>query len=343
MKALVLEQENGVATVLREDGQVLRARRDWAVGDQVDWEDNVIPFPRRKRRWARGVAAAALAVTLLTGSYTYTTAWACSYVSLETEEASVELAVNRLGQVIQVTALEEDEASRALAEDLTRQLKQKPVEEAVDAALKELRAQGKLDGETPVIAGITDGDADRAARIAQRLEEDPGSVQAVEVSPSQREEARANDRGSARFVLEQQGMTPFQPGEGPPEAPAPQEQDPEEGQAPDQGQPPAQEGREASEQAPAPEQADPGQPQEQPDQPAWDQAPPEVPQDRTEETSPQAPARDEQPQEESTPRQGDRQQPGGSPPGEGQAPEAPQGGPGEGPQQPGGPGPGGQQ
>ena len=286
MKALVLESEKGRTVALREDGEVVTVAGVWTVGERMDLpEAKVLPFPRKKRRWVQAVVAASLALVVLTGSYTYTTAWACSYVSLETEEASVELAVNRLGQVIEVKAL--DENSTRLAESLTQELQRKPVTEAVDLAVERFREDGRVAAEEPVVAGVTDENEQRAARLTEEIGRGE-ELQAVEVSPEQRREARKQNMGGGRFVWEQRAA-PEEPAD-----PAAREEPAEENSLPEE--PEGEEIPEAEPEQPgvnAPrEQEEPGQHGPSREEPSED--PPE----RSEESAPRQPDREEQPPEE---------------------------------------------
>ncbi|MBQ6206631.1 MAG: hypothetical protein IJK52_06080, partial [Oscillospiraceae bacterium] len=62
----------------------------------------------RKSPWFRGAIAAAAALVILSGSVTYNTAFACSYVSIDVDESSIELSINRMGRVIAVNAISAD-------------------------------------------------------------------------------------------------------------------------------------------------------------------------------------------------------------------------------------------
>lgn len=113
MKAIILERRGEYAAALREDGVVVRTRRSGEVGDAIELRAEIVRFPGHRQKRMRSAVAAALAVVILGGSYTYTTASACSYVSLDVEETSVELSVNRLGRVIGVRGLNGDSAAAA--------------------------------------------------------------------------------------------------------------------------------------------------------------------------------------------------------------------------------------
>ena len=161
MKAVVLEIRDGEAAVLREDGVVVRVRRQCEVGDTIELaEEKKILSLRSFRTLA---AAACLAVVLTTsGVYGYTTALACTYVSVDVagenaDEAeyssagSVEYALNRRNRVIGVKAL--DASGEAAAEELMRRgVKGMTLGEALDLTGEVL--QGKDSAEEDAGAGL---------------------------------------------------------------------------------------------------------------------------------------------------------------------------------------------
>ena len=141
MKGLVLEIRDGLAAVLREDGQVVTTDLPCQVGETIELPAEVIPFetgakPKpNRRRWIGGLAAAAVALAVIGGGYSYNTAFASSYLSVDAQGASVELSLNRRGQVIDVRAVDED--SVILAQELSATLDRLPVEEALGRVLAE--------------------------------------------------------------------------------------------------------------------------------------------------------------------------------------------------------------
>ena len=169
MKALVLEKRNGLAAVLREDGVYVTTAQPCEVGETIELSEKVVAFPRRKNRWLRSAVAAMLALVLFTGSYSYLAATAHAYVSLDVEEASVEVSVNRLGRVISVNALNEDSAE--LAHTLNEEMRGKKVEDAMTGAMEHFREDGVFeDPEQFVIAGVTSGSEERREALAETVE-----------------------------------------------------------------------------------------------------------------------------------------------------------------------------
>jgi len=239
MKAVVLEIKDGVAAALREDGVVVRTSAACRVGETIELDAAERTKARgrtRRARWLRTAVAAVLALTLTGGTY-YTTSVAAAYVSLDTEETSVEFSVNRLGQVIGVQAMNEE--SQALAETLRGDVRRKPVEDALNAAMHRLYDEGFLhegaEKET-VVAGVTAGNSARCARLSEAVERSVGceggrgaALYLEEVTPLERREARARELSGGRYLFEQrQGGFPgaggpppgaLPPGAPPPEAP----------------------------------------------------------------------------------------------------------------------------
>ena len=211
MKALVLEKRNGLAAVLREDGVYVTTAQPCEVGETIELSEKVVALPRRKNRWLRSAVAAMLALVLFTGSYSYLAATAHAYVSLDVEEASVEVSVNRLGRVISVNALNEDSAE--LAHTLNEEMRGKKVEDAMTDAMEHFREDGVFeDPEQFVIAGVTSGSEERREALAETVERaarevgaKDGEIFTFEVSRDERREARDQDMSGGRFAFEQRG------------------------------------------------------------------------------------------------------------------------------------------
>ncbi len=207
MKGIVLEKRNGYAAVLRDDGLVVKARITAEVGDQVELNDGSAAAPKHGRpvmRIVRTAVAAVLALAITGGAYGYTNVAAASYVTLDTEESSVELSVNRMGRVVGVRALDED--SEELARALYADIRRKPVEDAVDAAME------RMDGAGTVVAGILGENERRAASLQQAVERgacrgEHGDLEfiALEVSREDRREAGEHDMSAGRFAFERDG------------------------------------------------------------------------------------------------------------------------------------------
>ena len=324
MKGLVLEIRDGLAAVLREDGQVVTTDLPCQVGETIELPAEVIPFEKEskpkagRRRWIGGLAAAVVALAVIGGGYSYNTAFASSYLSVDAQGASVELSLNRRGQVIDVRAVDED--SVILAQELSATLDRLPVEEALEQTMDTLDRRGYLkESDEPVVIGVTADNEKRGAALdaaVDRFAKEPGQreVVALEVTPDQREEAARQQQSGGAYVYDKQKPaqapkesvepTPVQPETEPETAPAVQPQAEPQSPAPaapaqtpekprsNQGQtarPPedqsaAQQPEEAPQTpgvtpAPVPPQDSPGEPQETVQPQIPDSEQPPVPQD----------------------------------------------------------------
>ncbi len=240
MKAIILERRDGWAAALREDGVVVKTRLGAAVGETVELDEKVVDFPQQGarraaahgawqgKRFLRGAVAAVLALAITGGAYTYTNVAEASYVTLDTEEASVELAFNRVGRVVACRAL--DDGSMPMAKEMMPDLRHKRVEDAVDAAMQH------MGGAPTFVVGVT-GETERgtdvmreaAERGAHRREHKDMEFHAFAVSPEERREARGHDMSGGRMAFERGGgawreMPPPPPPPPPPEGETPAQQ-----------------------------------------------------------------------------------------------------------------------
>ncbi|MCR5369399.1 MAG: hypothetical protein K6E83_01660 [Clostridium sp.] len=180
MKAVVLEIRDGEAAVLREDGVVVRVRQKCEVGDTIEVaaekERKIISF-----RSIRTMAAAACLALLLTagGAYGYTTAMACTYVSVDAETVeeesgetditgSVEYVLNRRNRVIRAES--SDAAGDAIADELMRRgAKGMELSDALELAEEVLREQKPdRDGqESRMLVNVSAESAERRQQLVQ--------------------------------------------------------------------------------------------------------------------------------------------------------------------------------
>lgn len=210
MKGLVLEKRDGLAAVLREDGVYVITAQPGEVGETVELSGELISLPRR-RRWVKTGIAAALALCIFTGSFSYLSVSAGDYVSLDMGETSVEVSVNRLGRVISAKALNEE--SRDMAEALSANLRGKRVGDAMNEAMDEFRRDGLFEApDSFLIAGITSPSAQRGERISETVERaaretgrEDAEVYAFRVSREERREASRQEMSPGRFAFEQNG------------------------------------------------------------------------------------------------------------------------------------------
>ena len=220
MKGLVLELRDGLAAVLREDGQVVTSAMACQVGETVELPADVIPFTAgtkaksTRSRWARSLVAAALALAVIGGGYSYNTAVACSYVSVDAADTSIELVINRRGQVIDVRAVDED--SVILAQELSRDLLRMPVDEALGVTMDTMELHGLLDNsEEPMVIGIMADNKKRGAALDAAVEQfeaehkPAAPVYTVDVTPQERQDAARQQQSGGRYAYEKQNPAPI--------------------------------------------------------------------------------------------------------------------------------------
>ena len=211
MKAVVLEIKNGVAAVLTADGEVVKTRQKCSVGETIELDRKTARFPDLRQKLTRTAAAAAAAVIVSGGSYTYTTALACSYVSLDVDGSSVELSINRMDRVIGVRAM--NDGSEDVARELISEIKNKKLEDAIDNAMSFFDGKGCFDGERDmVVAGVTADTGRRSERISEALgrfdgKEGRPEMYEFDVSPSERREAHKNDLSGGRYAYRERARS----------------------------------------------------------------------------------------------------------------------------------------
>ena len=204
MKAIILEVRDGYAAALREDGLVVKTKQLGEVGTTIELNEKVVAFPVRGKRIARTAVAAALALAVTGSAYTYTSVAEASYVTLDTEETSVELAVNRMGRVVKVRAM--DDNSFELAQTLSDDVRRMKVEDAVDAAMT------RMGGVSTVVAGVTGETEKRTTdlqeaveRGAERRERGDMELVTLEISRDERREAGEREMSAGRWAFERGG------------------------------------------------------------------------------------------------------------------------------------------
>jgi len=202
MKAIILERQGDEAAVLREDGDIVRVRVGGEVGETVELTAEIVPLrQKKKKRWVRSAVAAALALTVTGSTLGYLGTSASAYVSVDVEDSAIELTVNHFGRVIGVSALDQD--AEALAESLYREVRRKPMNEALDHTMQRLSDEGYFGGdERPVIAGVTADSGQRAAALRQMVErsmEDGRPVYVSEMSRAERRQAMEGHMSPGRF------------------------------------------------------------------------------------------------------------------------------------------------
>ena len=221
MKAIVLEKKGPFAVVLREDGSFEKIRRDCQVGETIEISAEVIPLRPRRRSIYRSAAAAVLILALISSSFVYLTVPASAYVSLDTGDVSVELAVNRLGNVVSVESL--GDGDEELPVDFVSDMKGRRVEDAVSGAMGYFEEQGYLsEPDDYMITGITAHSQRRSDELNHAVDRARSSMDnpdipmySFDVSFAERGEARMQGVSGGSYMFRQQGIQP--PGGSSPE------------------------------------------------------------------------------------------------------------------------------
>lgn len=215
MKAIILERKGAFAAALCEDGTIVKTRQAGAVGETVELEAQVTAFPaKRKKRWLRTAVAAVLALSLTGGAFGYLTTTASAYVSVDVDDASVELTVNPLGRVISVRPMSDD--ARELAEQLRGEVRYRKIEDALERTMTCLRGEPPPGGDRPpMIVGVASDSERRNAELmqfAQRFaEQSGGGFYIWDASRAERDRAMAQHLSVGRFAHEHRGPDALAP------------------------------------------------------------------------------------------------------------------------------------
>ncbi len=245
MKAIILERKGEWAAVLFEDGTIDKVKLSGGVGETVELNARVTGISARRNRWRRSAVAAAIAVCVIAGSFAYVTVPASAYVSLDVGETAVEIQVNRLGRVIGVDAVNEDDVQ--FADELRGMIRGQRLEEAIPVAMDRFDKGGYLDAEDGfMIAGVTAGNEKQGERFAGFINDAAREMRPdmefymMDVPKDDRGSARGAEMSGGRYMFERQGGRPDMNGRPvPPQAPGSAGPAPVPGQPPEGNRPPA--------------------------------------------------------------------------------------------------------
>ncbi|MEZ4510092.1 MAG: anti-sigma factor domain-containing protein, partial [Eubacteriales bacterium] len=168
-RAVVVEIRGSSAAVLTGDGSYVRVPdKGYSVGQEILLKRAARPVIRRARLTALATAAAAF--LLLFGGFTSYAAPA-GVVSLDVNP-SIEYTINCFDIVLDATAVNGD-AGLILAAMDERTLRFRPVDEAVEATIAQLRESGylTLEQENDVVISASSYSYRHAERITERLSE----------------------------------------------------------------------------------------------------------------------------------------------------------------------------
>ena len=139
MKAVILDITGNEATAMTSGGDIIGIRnRDYDIGQEITLRK------ARGRSSAittiTGIAAAAAAVAIVTGGFTYLRPY--GVVSLDVNP-SIEYTINRFDRVLKVNGVNEDGES-ILAQIDTKSLINKNIENAIDDTIDRIEAEGYI-------------------------------------------------------------------------------------------------------------------------------------------------------------------------------------------------------
>ncbi len=151
MKAVVLEIENREAAVLAEDGSFRKITdRGYAVGQEIELTEEVLPLQKKRFSKRVGAAAACAAMAVIVGSglfYASETVFAYSTVEIETKTASIRLKLNKKDQLIGITTDQDADPELAgIISELVR--KRSSLDDAVTALSDSLDAEAEVNVES---------------------------------------------------------------------------------------------------------------------------------------------------------------------------------------------------
>ena len=200
MKAVILERKGSEAAVLAENGTFIKVRRPGAVGEEIEINAKVTPMPVFKQKWVRGLAAAALVLVISGGAaYNYASVSVGAYVSVDAGGSSLEMSVNRLGRVIAVEPVTQNDSE--LAEELRADIRGMSIEDAVAETLDRLYEDSRAPYDNDAVVGITSDSEDRSESIGRAITERVDApIRTFTVTEEERQEARKKNMGGGQYV-----------------------------------------------------------------------------------------------------------------------------------------------
>ena len=219
MKAVVLEIRDGICAVMKEDGTVVKIKKQCEVGDVIELTEKagIVPFPKtsRFRRIQAIVAVLVAAFVILGGTFHYTsTVKACAFVSMDVNP-SLEYVLNAKDRVLSVRAWNED--AEPIVDFLNGEgkVKGKLIDEAVSDTtryLRELGYLGKEEKEDNILVSVSTNDKNTSDRLAsavitaiETIEEKPVRVEVKEATLEEHSQAEQYGISTGRYVKAVEG------------------------------------------------------------------------------------------------------------------------------------------
>ena len=167
MKAVIVDLQGKYAAALDETGSVRRIpNAAYRIGQEIELHEVPHARPNMRRKIAATAAAAVLVLGLGTG-----TAYAIPYgtVSLDATP-SIEYTVNCFNYVLDVKA-ENEEAETVLSEVGKKNLRHRPITQAIETTVEQIREDGWLGEEDSALQIRAEGRSERHSEQLQKQSE----------------------------------------------------------------------------------------------------------------------------------------------------------------------------
>ena len=204
MKAVIVDLQGKYAAALDETGSVVRIPdAAYRIGQEIELHTVPSARPNMRRKIAATAAAAVLVLGLGTG-----TAYAlpCGTVSLDAA-SSIEYTVNCFNYVLDVKGADE-EAETVLSEIGKTNLRHRPIIQAIETTMEQIREDGWLDEEGSSLQIRTEG---RTIRHSEQLQKQLDAELAGDFQLQEQDEKPENSRR-----LEPKDAPAFEPENGDP-------------------------------------------------------------------------------------------------------------------------------
>ena len=175
MKAVVLENRDGIAAVLLEDGTVVKVSREYEVGSTIELTPDMLSevpetkgksiFTHAKKMRIFLAAAAAVLLLLTAGGVGYLTLVPYSTVTVEASEKII-YTLNRLDRVISVSS--ETDAGRKIAAALEKEsIQNATLSDAIDKTMEAFYKNNIISEDSDVKVAAVSGSEQHAGKLAE--------------------------------------------------------------------------------------------------------------------------------------------------------------------------------
>ncbi len=202
MKAVVMEMNNNICSVLCDDGAFRKLKGSYEIGQEID----VVPGKRnyclplgkktKQRSYTGYIAGLAAAAVLFLAVGSYETVFAYSYVTLDVNP-SIEYTLNRLNRVIKVSALNEDAST--IVESLNSSVRLNTLSDAVSKTIDTLQEYEYLiEDDSSVLVDVVSGSDSVTELLTSSVTtsvEDYDNITVSIITSDENDRAAANENG----------------------------------------------------------------------------------------------------------------------------------------------------